>query len=132
MVASEGEEDGDSDGNSDKDGMETILEEAAVPVPPAPEPQGFVVPIPRRGRHRKLHHIGSCFRRPGVDYINFEVYGDKVPDEAEIDSQCKDCFGSENMFQPQAELSEVESFTSSSSSSSVGCEPGARRSKSSP
>lgn len=33
----------------------------------AEEPWGFVVSVMRGGRHRKLHHLGSCKMLPGVD-----------------------------------------------------------------
>ena len=55
--------------------------------------QGYVVSVTRGGRHRKLHHVGSCRFTPGVDYKDFEVYGDAMPGAAEVDSRCVWCFG---------------------------------------
>ena len=83
---------------------------------PAVEPWGFVVSITRGGRHRKLHHVGSCKQQPGVDYRDFQVYGDVMPPNSELDSLCGRCFGSTAL--PAEDLSEAESCDSSSSSRS--------------
>ena len=68
--------------------------------------------------------MGSCHRIPGTDYHEYEVLGDRVPSEKEVDSICKNCFKQGFIFTGQeAELSEAESISSSSSSSSSGSEP---------
>ena len=104
--------------------LEAVLSEAAAPQPPPVMPWGFVISITRAGKHRKLHHMGSCHRIPGTDYHEYEVLGDRVPSEKEVDSICKNCFKQGFIFTGQeADLSEAESISSSSSSSSSGTGP---------
>ena len=81
-------------------------------------PWGYVVSVTRGGRHRKLHHVGSCWRVPGVDYADFDVYGDVMPELHLLDSKCHNCFGSTALQPAGEEGSDVESLDSSSSSSS--------------
>ena len=81
---------------------------------------GYVVSVTRGGRHRKLHHVGSCRFVPGVDYKDFEIYGDVMPSKSEVDSRCSWCFGRVLSLEPalEEEGSEAE-FLDSSSSSTV-------------
>ena len=85
---------------------------------PAAPVRGYVISVTRGGRHRKLHHVGSCRFVPGVDYRQYEVYGDVLPDRSEMDSRCSWCFGrgpgSDQV--PEEEGSGAESLDSSSSS----------------
>jgi hypothetical protein len=83
---------------------------------PEVAPWGFVISKTRGGRHRKLHHVGSCKRVPGVDFRDYEVFGDTMPANSLLDSLCKWCFGTTEL--PAEEESEAESFDSSSSSRS--------------
>ena len=86
---------------------------------PQVAPWGFVVSITRGGKHRKLHHVGSCWRVPGVDYKEYETFGDIMPESSELDSLCDRCFGTTSVASlnaPAGEVSDVESFASSSSS----------------
>ena len=77
---------------------------------------GYVVSKTRGGRHRKLHHYGSCRLIPGVDYRDYDVWGDIMPPRREIDSKCIRCFGKQaNVVSVQVESGE-ESLDSSSSS----------------
>ena len=62
---------------------------------------GFIVSAARHGQHRKLHHIGSCKLKPGVDYKVWEHYGENLPGDAEIDSRCKWCFKDQIMMEDQ-------------------------------
>ena len=64
---------------------------------PVPEPHGFIVSVTRGGRHRKLHHLGSCWRQPGVHFRVYEAWGSIMPPEAEIQSKCLDCFGTQRV-----------------------------------
>ena len=52
------------------------------------DPWGFVVSITRNGRHRKRRHVGDCRFISGIHYRDFEVWGDKLPGESEVDSRC--------------------------------------------
>ena len=80
--------------------------------------QGYVVSVTRGGRHRKLHHAGSCRFTAGVDYKDFEVYGDVMLGAAEVDSRCVWCFGRGPGIDPvlDEEGSGAASLDSSSSS----------------
>ena len=94
---------------------------------PEVAPWGFVVSITRGGRHRKLHHVGSCGRLPGVDYKDFEVFGDTMPENKVLGSMCQWCFGTTAL--PATEASDIESFASSSSSEGEAAKPAAKRRK---
>ena len=77
--------------------------------------------ITQNGHHRKLHHVGSCKLVPGVDYMEYEEYGDEIPDPKEVDSRCKWCFKAEATKQVQVlEDSDFDDSESSSSSSGEG------------
>ena len=86
------------------------------------DPWGFIYGITRNGRHRKLRHVGDCRLISGIHYLYFEVWGDKLPGEGEIDSRCGGCFPtSEAKRAVQDELgSDGESDSSSSSSAGDG------------
>ena len=85
---------------------------------PAAPVQGYVISVTRGGRHRKLHHVGSCRFVPGVDYRQYEIYGDVMPGMSEMDSRCSWCFGRGPGIEPalDEEGSGAESLDSSSSS----------------
>ena len=90
---------------------------AAAPVADS-EPFGYVVSITRGGRHRKLHHVGSCRLVPGVDYKEFDVYGNVMPPLHLLNSKCHRCFGTTSLQPEVEEESAAESLDSSSSSRS--------------
>ena len=103
--------------------LECLREQDLEAAKQAEAPYGYCVSITRNGRHRKLHHVGSCRRVPGVDYKEFDCYGEVLPEAHELDSRCKDCFGTTSVLDPVvAEESEAESLDSSSSATSG--EPG--------
>ena len=83
---------------------------------PPDKVHGYVASVTRGGRHRKLHHVGSCRLVLGVDYKDFEVYGDVMPGKAEVDSRCTWCFGRGLALEPA--LGDEESGTESLDSSS--------------
>ena len=77
---------------------------------------GYVVSVTRGGRHKSLHHVGSCWRVPGQHFKEYEVWGDVLPPAGYLQSRCKDCFKLEGDQEEQP--AELEDGTSSSSSSS--------------
>ena len=91
---------------------------------PAVAPRGFVVSITRGGRHRKPHHVGSRKRLPDIDYKDYEVFGDVMPEFSLLDSLCAQCFGTTAL--PAEAESDVESFDSSGSSE-AGAGPAAAK-----
>ena len=84
---------------------------------PSRPAHGWVVSKSRSAR--KLHFVGMCFRVPGKHFLEFDTFGDVMPDETEIDSRCKDCFSALGPAGvPVADSDEEASTVSSSSSSS--------------
>ena len=45
-----------------------------------------------RGRFRRLHYAGACWRLPGVHFLNWEDLGSEEPDLSRIDARCSQCF----------------------------------------
>ena len=87
-----------------------------------PKPLGFVVFITRRGFHRGLHFMGSCYRVPGVHYRDLHVHEDLLPGELDVDSRCETCFPAMAMVEDE----EQEDFCSSLSYSDSGKGPAAK------
>ena len=52
---------------------------------------GYVVSISKKTRFRRLHHLGSCHRVPGVHYHEFEQLGVSQPTETCYDDVCQNC-----------------------------------------
>ena len=94
---------------------------------PQPAPWGFVVSITQNGRHRKLHHVGSCKLVPGVDCLQYVEYGDETPKAKDVDSRCKWCFKAEAT--TQAQVLEDSDFDDTESSSSYSGEGATKRPK---
>ena len=72
----------------------------------------FVVSIQRKSNFRRLHIVGACSYRAGIDFARYEAFGLVMPDPSSYTAQCKHCFRDE------AEQKEVEGSSSASSSSS--------------
>ena len=97
----------------------------------APLPEGFVIAVTTR-RVRRLHFVGCCGKVPGEHYKVFEVWGDLLPPDHEVDVTCTVCFGGDKS-SPRAKaqalggealVAETSSSSSSdSSSSSSSAEP---------
>ena len=81
---------------------------------PPPAPHGFVVSVTRRGKFRRLHLVESCSMVPGVHYKDFEVWGDIMPSESDIQAVCARCLP---QGKPAAPLQAPDVVTGSSSSS---------------
>ena len=43
----------------------------------------FVISVSEKRKIRRLHRVGSCWMRPGVDYRNFEILGMDPPRAAQ-------------------------------------------------
>ncbi len=48
--------------------------------------------IRARSGFRVLHRVGSCYRRPGLDYLEYESHGGSLPAAHRFDAACKLCF----------------------------------------
>ena len=92
-------------------------------------PWGFVICMSRGGRHRRLHHVGSCWRVPGRHYKTFEVWGGIMPPLELLHSKCKDCFKVEEIVARQGPEEDESEGSSSSSSSSGDSAPAAKKPK---
>ena len=117
----EAEDEDDEDDEEDEEPMETaplhaeVVELAAKQLlPPPPTPHGFVVSITRRGKFRRLHLGGVCRLTPGVHYKDFEVWGDMMPGESEVQAGCARCLP---QGKPAAPLEPPDLISGSSSSS---------------
>ena len=102
-----------------------------VPAPPTPGkhhiadasdlPLGsFVVSVQRGGRFRRLHRLGDCPLRPGVDYSEFRALGCDEPSREQFTVRCKNCFGkaARGAVEDVAQSSNHESSSSTSGASS--------------
>ena len=89
--------------------------ESAVPE----RPHGFVVSKTKRGRFRRLHCVEACRLVPGVHYAEYDVWGDVLPGEQDIDAVCSRCL-------PQSRLlpAQEDEASEASSSSASGEEDG--------
>lgn len=52
----------------------------------------YLVSIQARTKFRRLHKIGECWRRPGVDFLLFEVLGQELPQPSQYNAVCHHCF----------------------------------------
>ena len=77
----------------------------------------FVVSLRRQSKQRRcLHRIGSCYRVPGKDYLQYEVLTSEFPASSKFDVMCKDC----KLHSGTKEASSSSSSSSGSSASSSG------------
>ena len=116
----------------DEDGVEAEVEQAVGEREAEQEedggPSGFVISVTKGGRLIRLHYIGApnCKRIPGIDYREYELCGEFMPEEAHIDALCQKCFPEAAggvVLQPES-LSTAESSESSSESSCSAPGPG--------
>ena len=91
---------------------------AAVAAAAPPVPRGFVVSRTKNGRFRRLHCVEACRLVPGVHYKVFDVWGDIMPPEDELDAVCTRCLPQGPPAASVPPLEEDSSDASSSSSSS--------------
>ena len=64
----------------------------------------FVVSVSGRG-FRRLHRVGACHFRPGVDYAHYVDLGYLRPESRDYDDYCRRCFGAELPLSPASTLS---------------------------
>ena len=81
----------------------------------------FVVGV--SGAVRRLHQVGRCWRYPGVDYVDFVVYGTQEPDADQYTAKCRFCWPAKRMkassfTASRAPPSSADSSSSGSSTSS--------------
>ena len=96
--------------------------------PPAEESEeealeGYVVSKTRLRSLRCLHHLALCWRVPGVDYLDYDLWGSVLPAAAEYDRVCKDCWPGDQEDAPEdahsirSSASEAESSDSEQAAS---------------
>ena len=51
-------------------------------------PRGFIIAVTQRGRLRRVHYGGGCFRKPGEHYLEWEELGDRAPEAHEFNARC--------------------------------------------
>ena len=76
----------------------------------------FVVSIHPKTSFRRLHQMGSCSYRPGLDSRLFEELGAEMPHVSHYDARCKSCFRTV-LEVPSADGCETASTSGSSSES---------------
>ena len=54
-------------------------------------PAGFYLCRAGKKRTRVLHHLGSCYALPGIDYLDYSHMGERMPNRAEYDLICRLC-----------------------------------------
>ena len=90
------------------------------PVPDEKElpKSGYVITFTFKGGLRRLHYVGRCYRRPGVDYFDYESYGELLPAADQYDKTCKQCWPPAGGGPEGAESKDSSEEPSSSSTSS--------------
>ena len=79
----------------------------------------YVVSISTRTQNRCLHHLGKCWRKPGVDYQLFVDLGDQL-DPSQYSSICRNCWPQGTAARSGAAAEDDLSDCGESSSSSSG------------
>ena len=69
----------------------------------------YLVSVQVRSRFRRLHKYGECWRKPGVDYLEFEILGPELPPPTAYNAICHHCFHN-------GEIEDNEASSGSSSS----------------
>ena len=79
---------------------------------------GYVITFTFKKRLRRLHYIGRCYRRPGVDYYDYEAHGETLPPPDRYDKTCLQCWPPVGGGPEQAGSDDSDEESSSSSGSS--------------
>ena len=107
---------------NDEDPKEEEFEEAlaalALPAPKA-APRGFIVVVTQRGRLRRVHYGGGCFRKPGEHYLDWEELGGRAPEPHEFNARCLHCFPPDRQQDREMEAGDESDVGSASSSDSA-------------
>ncbi len=53
---------------------------------------GYASSITRHYGQRRLHRLGGCWRKPGADYLRYEIYKEGLPDPTLYRCICRDCW----------------------------------------
>ncbi len=83
-----------------------------------PQIQGYVCSITGRRGVRRLHFVGRCHRKPGLDYAAFREHGDERPSAGEYDVICRQCWPDGVLVTDEGSKGESSVGTSDESSSS--------------
>ena len=93
---------------------EEVRKAAGCILPPPAPPSGFVVSVTKRGKFRRLHLVEACPFIPGVHYLNYEEWGEKMPGEEELQAVCARCLPQGRLAVPLADPDIVSESSSSS------------------
>ena len=77
----------------------------------------FVVSVKPRSGFRRLHRVGDCPMKPGLDYFTFEVLGDAMPEPSKYNARCGRCWREARGNSSGQEADSASSSGSSSDSS---------------
>ena len=111
---------GDDSPAEEPEELQKDLATAAGAPEEVPLPTGYLCSVSQRGRFRRLHHAGFCWRVPGLHFREWEDLGSEEPDldRCRINARCSDCFPAALPELREAEKKEQEEDGSDSSSSS--------------
>ena len=82
-------------------------------------PRGFIIAVTQRGRLRRVHYGGGCFRKPGEHYLDWEELGERAPDPHEFNARCLHCFPQDRQLAREEEAGDESDLGSASSSDSA-------------
>ena len=90
------------------------------PVPDEKElpKSGYVVTFMFERRLRRLHYVGRCYRKPGVDYFDYDSYGELLLAADQYDKTCVQCWPPAGGGPERVESKDSSEEPSSSSTSS--------------
>ncbi len=83
-----------------------------------PQVQGYVCSVTGRRGVRRLHFVGRCHRKPGLDYAAFQEHGEERPSAGEYDVICRQCWPDGVLGADEKSKGESSVGTSDESSSS--------------
>ena len=78
--------------------------------------EGYLVSRTSKRGVRCLHHLGLCWRVPGVDIKDFDLFGAACPPSDRYDRVCRDCWP-EGLSRPEASEGSVRSSDEDAESS---------------
>ena len=78
--------------------------------------------VTRRGKFRRLHLVEACRLTPGVHYKDYEVWGDIMPGEGDVQAVCARCLpqGKPTASQDPPDVVSADSSPSGEEGSSAG------------
>ena len=77
---------------------------------------GYVASVSNKRGIKRLHQLGKCYRRPGIDYREWVYFGESLPSSDCYDAHCLQCWRKQTV-SADSDSSESGATTSSSTES---------------